>query len=215
MPLFLLVYNLITYTSAFFVIIPIFIGGATLKRQSIESRTIIALLVVSLLVETLSYFILTANNIILMHIYTFIEFSLLSVFFKLFFGSKFSFKMLFLLICLFLLIAGFDAFFLNDFYTINNFSTSIEAISMIIFSVVAFYFTLKNLLFDNILATPFFWINTAILIYFSGNLFLFLFSNYLQKHQILNYKMLFINHSFLNIVFYILISIGFWKVEKK
>lgn len=151
------------------------------------------------------------NNLFLQDIYNPIEFVLFTLFYKSFFDSLHKTIIHYILIGTFICIALFDSFFLNDFFTINNFSDSIEAIIFILYSLTAFFFIMKNLIYDNILNTSFFWINTAILIYFSGNLFLFLFSNYLQQNELEQYITVYNIHSITNIIYYILISIGFWK----
>jgi hypothetical protein len=74
---------------------------------------------------------------------------------------------------------------------------------------------MKRLMYPNLLNTSFFWINIAILIYFAGNLFLFLFSNHLQKNNWEQYLAVYNIHSVTNIMYYILISIGFWKAANK
>ncbi|MBN8694686.1 MAG: hypothetical protein J0L69_15940 [Bacteroidetes bacterium] len=73
---------------------------------------------------------------------------------------------------------------------------------------------MSRMLFDKLLDAPFFWINIAVLFYFSGSLFLFLFGNYLISQGNKTYMEMYKIHTFVNAVWYLFISIGFWKVKK-
>lgn len=96
----------------------------------------------------------------------------------------------------------------------NNFSTSLEAILLSLFALFSFLFVMRKLIFENILSEPFFWINSGVLFYFSGNLLAFTFSNYVYTHQQPYYNTLWAIPRFLNIFFNILICIGFWKTRR-
>jgi hypothetical protein len=81
-------------------------------------------------------------------------------------------------------------------------------------SFLTFNFIIKDQKYNNILTAPIFWINSAFLFYFGGNMFLHLFSDYLQEHALSTfYELWGLWHSSLNIIFYTLISIGFWKTR--
>lgn len=150
----------------------------------------------------------------LLDIYTPVEFILFALFYKSFFDSIKKTHLHYFAIALFICIAAFDTFFINDLMTVNNFSDSIESIVFIIYSLSAFFFVMKKLMYKDLLNSYFFWINTAVLIYFAGNLFLFLFSNHLQQSDHAKYMALYNIHSVTNIIYYILITIGFWKAAR-
>jgi hypothetical protein len=153
------------------------------------------------------------NNMFIFNIYGIIEAILLIEFYKRFLNQFFQSKVHLILITLFTLLFIYNTFLSHKFKNIDNISTSIESIIFILYALISFYFILKNLVFENLYHTPFFWINTAILLYFSGNLFLFTFSSYLESHES-TYLKLYLIHSNLNILTYILFSIGFWKIKK-
>jgi len=208
---------LIAYFSGFIVILPIAIS---LLRRTFSIKhllPIFLLMLFSLIIETLNFIcsIQGRNSMFLLDFYTPVEFILFALFYKHFFDSIRRSYIHYFLIFLFLGVAVFDTFFINDFLTVNNFSDSIESIVFIIYSLLAFFFIMKNLMYPDLLNTSFFWINIAILIYFAGNLFLFLFSNHLQKNDQAQYSAIYKIHSVTNILYYILITIGFWKAARK
>lgn len=151
-----------------------------------------------------------------MHFFTLAEFSLICLFYAFFFKRYFNPIFFYVFIPLLLIIALYD-YKINGLSNFDNYSVSVESIFLIGFSMFFFYYCLKHLLFeDNILNSPAFWMNTAVLVYFSGNLFLFVFSNYLMKADP---KMRFILwgviHSSFNMLYNLVLATGFWKAKVK
>lgn len=208
---------LLQYISAAFVIIPLLLGSVKKSYSLKDILPIFILLVITFFVEIINIIcgIKGLNNTFIFIIYTPIEFILFTLFYKHFFDSIRKSSIHYLLIFLFLSLTIFDIFYVNDLLMINNFSPSIESIVFIIYSLLAFFFIMNRLMYPNLLNTSFFWINIAILIYFAGNLFLFLFSNHLQKNNWAQYLAVYNIHSVTNIIYYILITIGFWKAAHK
>lgn len=207
----------INYFSSFFVIVPLIIGLILRIFTKKGVLFIYFLTLFSFFIEILNITFAFSghNNLFLQDIYTPVEFILFALFYRSFFDSFSKSPIHFALIGAFVCVAIFDSFFVNDFFTINNFSDSLEAVVFILYSLTAFFFIMKRLMFEDLLNTAFFWINIAILIYFAGNLFLFMFSNYLQNNDRDQYLAVYNIHSITNIIYYILISIGFWKSAKK
>lgn len=67
----------------------------------------------------------------------------------------------------------------RDFNRMDSFALSIGSISLMAMSLLFFYQLLNNLDIKNIFIYPFFWINVAVLIYFSGSFFSFIFAEYI------------------------------------
>ncbi len=153
------------------------------------------------------------NNMVLYHAYTVLEFSLYSLFFIKTITFRGTAVFIFVLLFLFFGIAIFE--FLKGSDVLNDLSTTVESILLIVYSIIAFYWLLQHPAQARIVAVPLFWQNTAILLYFSGNLFLFIFSNYIERHSNKVYYELWGIHSVLNIIFYLLISTGFWKTKAR
>lgn len=153
------------------------------------------------------------NNYFIFHIYTVLEFFIWSYFyFKIF--RRFVHPIVFYLVLVGFLIVAYMEARIKGWDSMDSFSISTESIILIICSGSLYYYVLKNLIYENLLKTPIFWINTAVLCYFSGNLFLFAFSNYIMSQDPLVHNFLWATiHTFFNVTYNILLSIGFWKIK--
>jgi hypothetical protein len=80
---------------------------------------------------------------------------------------------------------------------------------MVAYAFSLFLFIMRNTITDDLVNETFFWINCGILIYFSGNILLFLLGKFLTVQQ--TFELWGPIHNILNIVFNILVSIGFLK----
>lgn len=171
---------------------------------------------VSFVIDTLSFICVRYNiNIyFIYHLFTVIEFIMLSTFYHLFFRKYFKSGYFLFPIPVFLIVAFID-YKINGLYAMDTLSFSVESIILSLFALFSFLFVMRKLLFYNLLSEPFFWVNSGILFYFSGNLFIYAFSNYLLAFKQYKESALWSVPLFLNIIFIILISIGFWKTRAR
>lgn len=208
--------SLILYFVSFMMLIPIFIGLGKSIYKSADYKSVFWLLIISLGIEIITLILMkrNINTLGIFNCFTILEFVFLSFFYSNFTNSvkKTYFNKIVLLV--FLLIALIDLFFINGFKRVNTLTVSIESITLIVYSLISFYLIMSRMLFDKLLDAPFFWINIAVLFYFSGSLFLFLFGNYLISQGNKTYMEMYKIHTFVNAVWYLFISIGFWKVKK-
>lgn len=175
------------------------------------------LLIASVIIESSSFALSTHNysSSLLYFFYTLIEFILLNWFYQKFFTPYGKTKIFIINLIAFLLLCFIYLMFQNVRNT-NHFSMILESILMTFYSLLLFYVILKNLLYQNLLKEPIFWINTAILFYFSGNLILFVFRSYILHHYSEKFSFLWGSiHSFFNILMNVFFSIGFWKLRAK
>ncbi len=204
------VYLVLMYFSAFLVVLPIVIG---LLKKVFLSKTLIPFFIL-----TICYLVLEIISAISIHFHlsnmfsfricTFLEASLISIYF---------YRVLFKSISKYLVIIGYPFllfFAYIDFKSkspleVDNLSLSLTSLFLVIYSLFTYYDSIQNIVDQDILSSPFFWLNTAVLFYFGGNLFLFIFSNYLTNGAQLNG--LWIINLVLNVFYYSLITIGFWK----
>ena len=96
----------------------------------------------------------------------------------------------------------------------NNVAMSVQAILMIMLSLLYFYKTYKeetSIFIDRI---PEFWIVIGVLIYFSGALFSFLLATDILAQLSNRFYNSWILHNTANIIKNILFAIGLWKVRK-
>lgn len=154
------------------------------------------------------------NTFPIFHFYTLFEFLLFSLYYLNFFEvSKEGF--LFKILLIFIPIIVYVDYEINGLYKMDTIASSIEAIIISAFCIQFFYSILKKPIYDDILKEPVFWINIAVLLYFSGNLLLFLFNNYVLAFSLQKGNFLWLTiHSFFNLVYSILTSIGIWKLRK-
>lgn len=207
--------HIIPLISAVFSFMPFIIASINLKKTKTFLIPLFILFAINIVMELFAIVLSESgeNNQYIFHYFTVVEFTLISLFYSFFFKNYFSTLLINLLIPVFLLAAYID-YKVNGLESMDNFSTSIESIVLIFYSLFFFYYVLKNLIFENLLQTPVFWINTAILFYFSGNLILFIFSNYMGRIDPVKYAVLWVAiHSFFNVLYSILLSIGFWKTR--
>ena len=207
---------LLARISSLTVILPFSITLFRFRSFTTADRTLWVLIIVSAITELTNEILhhYSVNNMYVTHVFTSLEFLLISLFFiKTISPSKLNY-ILFGIIIIFFAISGYE-FYYDEKNTLDEISTTTEAILFIIYSLGTFFYMLQNPGQQSIFSIPLFWFNTAILLYFSGNLFLFLFTNYLVEHSGETFYELWGIHSVLNIIFYILISVGFWKTKER
>lgn len=209
-------YSVIQYFITFGVSIPILIGVLNNVYRRKEFVAVFVLLIISLIIEVVDFIRIKydLHSVSIFNVFTIIEFILLWHFYSKFHITLHSSRVNSIILLLFLIIAIIDLFFVNGFERMNNITISVESITLIIYSLISFYLIMSRMLFDKLLDAPFFWMNIAVLFYFSGSLFLFLFGNYLMKQGNSVYMEMYKIHTFVNAIWYLFISIGFWKVKK-
>lgn len=205
----------LAYFSALFVIVPILIG--CFKHSSLKNdlKLVFYLLLISLFMDSINIYMAESsiNNMTVVNLFTIIEFTFLSLFYKPFYNSIYKISFYFI-ITPFIIFAIVNTVIVNDLTLYNSTLVTLEAIFFIILSCGAFYFILKMLLYEDLFQEPFFWINSAILIYFAGSTFFFGFVSFAQKYNPKALVFIFPIHSVLHIIYYALIGTGFWKARK-
>jgi hypothetical protein len=147
--------------------------------------------------------------------YTILEFTLISLFYYRFFRQYMKADIINIITILFMLVS-MAGVYVYGLQKTDLYARAVESFILTTYCLFLFYYVLKNLIFDNLLNSPIFWINTAILFYFAGNLVIFIFSEYISKHQTNSYMLLWASiHTFFNVSMNILFGIGFWKLRTK
>jgi hypothetical protein len=99
--------------------------------------------------------------------------------------------------------------------SLNSSAKTIRDFIMILCSVVYFYFLMKDLPEDSLKRLPMFWINTAVLFFFSCTFMLSLSLSYLVdvlKDDLIGYWTF---RNFLRVLFCIIICIGIWQARNR
>ena len=93
---------------------------------------------------------------------------------------------------------------------INSYTFTFRGIALIVMSLTYFYVLIKELPTETITKLPMFWINTAILIYYSGTFFHYLLFDYLAnvlKGDVVNTYTI---KNSLGIIYYLILAVGLW-----
>ncbi len=98
----------------------------------------------------------------------------------------------------------------KDYNVINSFSQSIANIYLIFLSLLFFYQLLNSLEITNLFTYPHFWVGTAILIYFSGIFFIYIFSEFIVNNKSKNITQYWQIKDYLLLLFRILIGVGLY-----
>ena len=124
------------------------------------------------------------QNHFLFNILSYIDIVLWGVFYYLVFEKTVTKRIVVFLVTVTLLLTLWSHFGTGrDFNRMDSFALSIGSISLIAMSLLFFYQLLNNLEVRNIFIYPFFWINVAVIIYFSGSFFSFIFAEYIAFSQ--------------------------------
>lgn len=174
------------------------------------------LIVVAALTDFSNYVFVSAgiNNYLVLRAYTFIEITLIIFFYWAFFRQYHNAVFLLIILPVYFMVAAID-YSINGPVNFDNYATAFEALTFALISLWSFYYMIKHMIFESITGAPFFWFNTAILLYFGGNLILFVFDNYLLRFQTSSHHALWAIHSVLNIIYNIVLATGFWKTRNQ
>lgn len=209
--------DLFGFISSSLSLLPFIIALIYIKKVKAFLIPIFVLVIVNVCVEVLTsiYVKYDRNTNEILHIFTVVEFCLISVFFALFFKKYFNPIIINSLIPPFCILAYLD-YKINGLNTTVSLSLTVESFILVVYTLFFFYYVLKNLIFDDLLSRPVFWVCTAILFYFSGNFVLFVCGKYMARVDLNKYVIFWtIIHTFFNLLYNVFLSLGFWKARIK
>ena len=120
------------------------------------------------------------NNMYVQHVYTMFEFTfLLILYWKVMLSRRIRKATIWCTVAFFIFKTT-DLLFITSFHQVDTLAITIESIIAIVFSIL-YFGQLLNERTPNLTAVPLFWINSGIIIYFSSNFFIFLFSTYILE----------------------------------
>ncbi len=152
------------------------------------------------------------NNLPLLHLFTFCEFIFFSFFFyhliRTLSRHKRQFFIFLSVIAAFLVV---NSAFIQTIYSFNSIAKGIVHLILIIYAIWYFY-QLSSLGPDEASTTgrPLRLINSAVLLYYSGSLFIFMFTNFIQANDLRMHRGFWAFNAGLNVVFQLLVLIGLW-----
>lgn len=158
---------------------------------------------------------LSVNNLVLIHVFTILELTtLLFMYYFLFENKWLKWFMLPATICFALFAIWYMLYADDGPLGMNSLPRSVEATILIVCSVSYFLKLIRDMQVDNLMKLPMFWINTGVLLYFSGNLFLFTFSDFLLGPALKHFYEFWAMHSCLNIIFNGFLAYGLWQSNR-
>ena len=151
--------------------------------------------------------IYNVNNLPLLHLYTLLEFILLSLFYRSIIQKPDWLKQNFnIFVGLVILLQVLNSIFLQDIYSFNSNSKTLTNLSFITFGIIYIFNSLTEKEAANHQAIKL--INSALLFYYISSLFIFLFSTTFIKYSYLLLGYMWTINISLNLIFQILIFIA-------
>ena len=143
-----------------------------------------------------------------------VEFFIIGLFYSGVLKGLLSKRIIIAIIVLFELYSVVNALFLQSIFEYPAFPFAISTIFIVGFSILFFYKIMTEVRVLNLWKEPLIYINLAVLIYFSGNLFYSLLFNLILDYSREFSKITVQYFAVLNTLFYILNAIGFWKADR-
>lgn len=199
----------LAYISSLSAVLPFVYSLFKWKMLNTETRRIAFILLASVITDAASLALMkyTANNWWLGN--SFLLFQLIILYLILSKNLEHKiFKILFLVFCAFALL---NFSWLQSPFIFNSYSIYVGSVLIILVALYHLHTILRDLPVENIHRLSSLWIAFAALLYYGGNLFLFLFNNYLLEEQVLNHRNFWILHNILNISKNILFTIALWQ----
>lgn len=210
-------YQLVIFATFLVNLLPLSVGAFRFKKLSYQQKNMLLLVVIWFVLDGIGriLWINATSNLFLGHAHTLLEFLLLTRVFYLSLGS-FAPRRFFPIVGLsFTLLAVANTIFVQALDLNNSYIKLLESLLLISFSLMYFFKVGKEMKISRPENEPMFWISTAVLIYFSGSIFIFLNANFILLYsEDLGIRIWFI-HAVFFILFSILITISFWKNQKR
>jgi hypothetical protein len=156
------------------------------------------------------------NNLPLGHLFTVGECLILCCFYFQLTRNQLARRLLQWLAASFTILFLFNIYFFQDLFTYNSYSRTLEAFLMMVVSTgfLQQQLSIKETTRQPWFHSPFLWITMGLLIYFSGSLFLFFFSEVISR-QMEFYRFGWAMHAVLILLLYTTAAIAFIHSEKR
>ena len=203
--------ELITDISIYSVVIPFCIGVLKFSNLNILQKWVAILVLVTSFGELAIYIMdkVSGNNLPVVHLFTVFQFVIFVLIMKKGLTPLIPKRVFDFLIVFFVLFAFCDAFWWHGIYNFNTYSRPLSGFILLFLALCFFYKTLKELKIKHLEKTPLFWVSAGILVYFSGSLFIFLFTNFVKSSDQALLTLWGI-HAIFNILLNISFTIALW-----
>ncbi len=153
------------------------------------------------------------NTMPVSNLYYMVEFIFLGLFYREVLKEKFHPAIFVMIIFLFEAASIINLLFFQSLYEYPSAMQAISKIVLISFTLLLFYKIMDEARIQNLWKEPLVYINVAVLVYYSGNLFFSVMFNLILEYSRAFSKITTYYFSILNTLFYVLIALGFWRVK--
>ena len=157
---------------------------------------------------------LNDNTMPIGHIYIPVSFALAGLFYLFRLRGFINEKIVAAIIILFIIFSIINSLLIQSIYSFANYSGAIGALILIGFSVLLFAKIMVEGKIKKLIDEPAVWINSGILVYYTANFFFYILYNILLENTIDFLLQTIFVFKIFNVIFYILIAIGFWKAKQ-
>lgn len=201
----------------FVILVPLTIGLLGFKRLRPEAKSVFWLVAFSFATDAYSraLWIFQEPNLFISHFSSIIEFAIICWAFSLVLREWIGLKFFYALVLVFALTSIANSVFIQPIHTNNSYAKALEYSLIIILSILYFFKLSKDVSVLKLERDSFFWFNAGALIYYSGSLFIFLYSNYILKYSVdLGMRIWFV-HALFYLVYNICLSVSLWMGRRK
>lgn len=205
------------YVFSFTCIVPAVIGFKNYALLPRDLKAITLYAFVSFLFEIPSnyYFYHNKNNLFILHAYTVIEFIFMAYVYSFHISKVVGKRTLLLVTVTFVAFSIVNSVFIQSIKFFNSYARCIEILLVIVFALCYVYAFIKSDDQRPLKSIPMFWINTAVIIYFTAGFFLYLVSNNMISLSWEVSKIVWNIHGLLLAGYYLSLSRALWIQAKQ
>jgi hypothetical protein len=198
------------------IVLPVALAVWQFRGHTPEMRVFFYYLLIAFATHLLSYLLwkLKVNNYPVMHVYTVAEYLVLLWFFQLLLNIFLHRQVFITLMIIFPAFSVINSIFIEPVHSFNSYSRSIEALIFIFLSVCWFVKTVSEEDSRPPGNTAYYYIVSGLLVYFSGSLVLFSFGAYIETFTLRFRVNIWLLHTLLLTILYLLLTAGLWKQKK-
>lgn len=209
--------NLVFQYANAIVFLPLYLAATYKSNLVRQQKTLLVYLVLSAFTQVISFTFwkLRINNLPILHIYTVLEYLVLIQFYRFLLKGVFTSVFFLILSALFPVFSIVNSLFFESIFTFNTMARSLEALILIFMAVNWFVKIVAEDENERERYRGINYINMGLLVYFSGSIVLFAFSNQISVLSQNFYMNIWTLHTLLTVQLYMLITIGLWKARAR
>lgn len=197
------------------IFLPFFVGLIQYKKLTRSHKFLFYFIVAGTLTEltnkALKQFFVIKSNMPLGHLYISISFIFLALFYLYELKNFIDKKIIIATIVLFELFSLHNVILFQSHMKFPSVPGAVSSVLMITLAILLFANIMRESNIKVLSDSSLVWINSAIILYYSGNFFYYTLFNFILSYSREFMDRTFVFFAILNSIFYILIAIGLWK----